>query len=181
MWRISHFADLSGQGLLAPARWHSGRRRIVYLADHPAAALLEVMVHLEVDPDELPDVFQLLAVDAPDDVAVERLDRATLHDNWVQTFSVTQRLGVDWLASGRSPLLQVPSALVPAAFNWLLNPLHKDAVRITIADVIQARFDPRLFGPSRPGETPAARAPRRRGRARSPRPSGGRGRRRKRT
>jgi RES domain-containing protein len=180
LWRISDFVDLSGQGgLLAPARWHSRQRRIVYLADHPASALLEVLVHLEVDADELPDVFQLLAVDAPDDMAFETLDRESLPDGWTQDFKVTGARGDDWLDAARTPLLQVPSAIVPAAFNWLLNPAHPDAARLAIADVVRAPFDPRLFRLVKPAETPPARAPRRRGRGRSPRPSGARGRRRK--
>lgn len=181
LWRISDFADLSGQGgLLADGRWHSRAHRIVYLADHPASALLEVLVHLEVDADELPDTFQLLAVDAPDDVPSETLDRAGLPDDWAQDFAATRRLGDGWLAAATSPLLQVPSAIVPATFNWLLNPLHPDAASVTIDAATRVWFDPRLFGPFKPVETPAAPAPRRRAPARSPHPSGGRGHRRKR-
>jgi RES domain-containing protein len=181
LWRISDFADLSGQGgLLAPARWHSGRNRVVYLADHPASALLEVLVHLEVDADELPDVFQLLAIDAPDEFAFEALERARLPENWARDFSVTGTIGDAWLKTARGPLLQVPSAIVPAAFNWLLNPLHPDAAAVRIGEVIRARFDPRLFGPLRSAGTPSAPAPRRRAPSRNPRPSGARGRRRKR-
>jgi RES domain-containing protein len=181
LWRISDFADLSGYGgLLADARWHSREHRIVYLADHPASALLEVLVHLEVDADELPDTFQLLAVEAPDDVPAETLDRARLPDDWTQDLAATRRLGDGWLEATTSPLLQVPSAIVPATFNWLLNPLHPAAVSVTIAAATRVRFDPRLFGPFKPAETPSAPAPRRRAPGRSPRPSGARGRRRKR-
>ena len=182
LWRISDFADLSGQGgLLAPARWHSRLSRIVYLADHPAAALLEVLVHLEVDADEFPDIFQLLAIDAPDDIAFEALDRARLPGNWAQDFSVTGSTGDDWLETARSALMQVPSAIVPAALNWLLNPAHPDAARVVIADVVRAPFDPRLFRVFKSAETPPAPAPRRRAPGRSPRPSGARGRRRRRS
>ena len=48
LWRISNYADLSGagDGLLAAGRWHTRGRRIVYLADHPASALLEMLVHM---------------------------------------------------------------------------------------------------------------------------------------
>jgi RES domain-containing protein len=182
LWRISDFADLSGYGgLLADARWHSRGHRIVYLADHPASALLEVLVHLEVDADELPDTFRLLAVNAPGDMPSETLDPAGLPDDWAQDFSATRRLGNDWLEAATSSLLQVPSAIVPASFNWLLNPLHPDAASVTIDAATRVRLDPRLFGPFKRAETPAAPAPGRRARGRSPRPSGGRGRRRKRT
>jgi RES domain-containing protein len=181
LWRISDFADLSGQGgLLTDGRWHSRRRRIVYFADHPASALLEVLVHLEVDADELPDIFQLLAIDAPDDIAFEALDPARLPENWLQDIAMTGSMGDDWLEAARSPLMQVPSAIVPASFNWLLNPAHPDATRVAIADVARAPFDPRLFRVVKSAGTPPAPVPRRRAPSRSPRPSGGRGRRRKR-
>lgn len=145
LWRISDFVDLSGQGgLLAAARWHSRGRRIVYLADHPASALLEVLVHLEVDAAELPDVLQLLAIDVPDDIAPESIESANLPADWKQHFSVTRALGDRWLREDGSALLRVPSAIVPAAFNFLLNPAHPDAASAKIAEIIHAPFDTRL-------------------------------------
>jgi RES domain-containing protein len=181
LWRISDFADLSGQGgLLAGARWHSRGRRIVYLADHPAAALIEVLVHLEVDAAELPDALQLLAVDAAEDIAAEAVRSDDLPAGWQQDSSFTRAVGDRWLAEGRTALLQVPSAVVPAAFNWLLNPSHADAARIEVADIIAASFDPRLARNARSAEKHPRRARARRGRGRSPRPSAGSGHRRSR-
>ena len=76
LWRISNHASLSGDGgLYASGRWHTRGRRVVYLADHPASALLEVMVHLEIDAEDLPTHYQLLGVDVPDDLASEERQR----------------------------------------------------------------------------------------------------------
>ncbi|AVT78400.1 hypothetical protein RPPS3_43380 [Rhodopseudomonas palustris] len=48
LWRISNYADLTGTGgLRASGRWHSRGRRIVYLADHPSSAVLEMLVHMD--------------------------------------------------------------------------------------------------------------------------------------
>jgi RES domain-containing protein len=146
LWRISDFVDLSGQGgLLASARWHSRGRRVVYLADHPASALLEVLVHLEVDPAELPDVFQLLAVDLPDGIASETVQPIELATGWTQDFAITRAAGDRWLAEGKTAILHVPSAIVPACFNCLLNPAHRDASEISIAEITRAPFDARLL------------------------------------
>ena len=69
LWRISNHADLSGEGgRVVGGRWHSRGRPVVYLAEHPALALVENIVHLEIDPDDLPDTYQLIEVDLPDDV-----------------------------------------------------------------------------------------------------------------
>ena len=47
LWRISNYLDLSGEGALGTSgRWHTEGRLVVYLADCPAGALLERIVHL---------------------------------------------------------------------------------------------------------------------------------------
>ena len=145
LWRISDFDDLSGQGgLLGPARWHSVTRPLVYLADHPASALLEVLVHLEVDREDLPASYQLLAVEIPDDIAFD--NAPVLTANWRADANETQRIGNQWLENGRMALLRVPSAIVPYGWNWLLNPRHSDVVKIRAAEVIRTTFDLHLFG-----------------------------------
>jgi RES domain-containing protein len=70
LWRISNYADLSGiGGLKAAGRWHSQGRQIVYLANHPASALLEMLVHM--DRDLNPPTYQLLRVVVPSELTVE--------------------------------------------------------------------------------------------------------------
>jgi RES domain-containing protein len=146
LWRISNHAGLSGDGgLLASARWHSRGKRIVYLADHPASALLEVIVHLEVKAENMPDGFQLLKIDSPDDLAVDEPDPAELPADWRGRVSLTQRIGDVWLNQGLTSLLRVPSAITPETNNYLLNPAHADVARIVITLAIRAAFDPRLI------------------------------------
>jgi RES domain-containing protein len=146
LWRISNHASLSGDGgLHASGRWHSRGRRVVYLADHPASALVEVMVHLEIDAEDLPRHYQLLGVEVPDDAAISALGENDLLDDWRQQIPFTRARGDDWLRTGASALLRVPSAIVPEATNYLLYPAHPDAARIGIASAIRAAFDPRLM------------------------------------
>jgi len=146
LWRISNYADLSGAGgLISSARWHSRGRKIVYLADHPASALLERLVHLEIDPGDIPNTYQLLAIEAPDHVAAETVKADDLPSNWRNNDNATRPIGDAWLQGRRTPLLRVPSAITPHAVNWLLNPEHPDASDVTIAEVIEAPFDRRLF------------------------------------
>ena len=130
----------------APARWHSRGKRIVYLADHPASALIETIVHFEVDRDQIPNQYQLLAVEVAEDTAFESVDVHNLPTDWPENLNTTRTLGDEWLDSNRTALLRVPSVIVPHASNWLLNPAHADAAKVTIAQVIRAPFDARLFG-----------------------------------
>jgi len=144
LWRISDHASLSGDGgVFFSARWHTRGRRVLYLADHPASALLEVIVHIEVDAEDLPSDYQLLGIDVPDDLAVHQLEQGELPADWKERVALNQKIGGVWLNEGLTALLRVPSAIVPEASNYLLNPLHPDAARIVIASAMPAAFDPR--------------------------------------
>ena len=146
LWRISAHADLSGEGgLVAAGRWHSRGRRIIYLTDHPASALVEILVHLEIDPEELPGSYQLLAIELPEGVPFESIRMEELATGWIDNVDLTRDLGDRWLRDNRTALLRVPSAVVPFAWNWILNPTHADAASARIAEIFQAQFDPRLF------------------------------------
>lgn len=146
LWRISNHADLTGAGgMLASARWHTAGKPIVYLAESPAGALLEVLIHLEIDEAHRPATYQLLKVEAEDSIAPDGIDIASLPANWAANEAETQAKGDAWLRSGATALLRVPSAIVPETSNWLLNPRHPDATRVRIAHVYKTPFDPRLF------------------------------------
>ncbi|MBR0757872.1 RES family NAD+ phosphorylase [Bradyrhizobium jicamae] len=143
LWRISNYADLSGiGGLRAAGRWHSQGRRIVYLADHASSALLEMLVHM--DRDLIPATYQLLRVVVPSDVTVEIVD-AELPTDWRSNAVMTRDIGDKWLDRATCALLRVPSAISGKGDNFLLNPAHQDAARITVAEIIRAPFDSRLL------------------------------------
>lgn len=146
LWRISNHASLSGDGgLHASGRWHSRGRRVVYLADHPASALIEIMVHLEIDAEDLPTHYQLLGVDVPDGVAAAHIEETELPPGWRGDVALTRARGDTWLSENAAALLRVPSAIVPESANYLLNPAHPDAARINIESALRAPFDPRLI------------------------------------
>ena len=145
LWRISNHQSLTGEGgLRYAARWHNAGRRIVYLAESPAGAFVEVLVHLELEEEELPQSYTLLRVTVPTNVATERI---TVPDGeaWKVDHHLSRQLGDAWLASGKTALAQVPSAILPNTTNLLLNPRHPDAVSIQIAESTRAQFDPRLL------------------------------------
>lgn len=146
LWRISNQANLSGLGgLYASARWHTGGQSIVYLAEHPAAAILEVLVHLEMNEEEWPSAYQLLKVEADDRLAHGQIDLSSLPNDWRTNELLTQSLGDDWLKRKESALLRVPSAITPETWNWLLNPRHEEAKNVFIVHMEQHLYDSRLF------------------------------------
>jgi RES domain-containing protein len=147
LWRISNHPDLQGKGgLRASARWHTKGREIVYCAETPTGALLEALVHLEVESVEaLPKRYQLLRIALPDEVLLEEAPLAALPSDWKRRTLLTRSIGDAWLAAGRSAALRVPSAVAPHAFNVLLNPhlLRGTGVRVTARN--RYPFDTRLF------------------------------------
>jgi RES domain-containing protein len=144
IWRISDYADLSGRGgVLAEGRWHERGTPVVYCADHPATAMLERLVHI--DPEEAPDRYTLLAIDAETSDTPVRIHADDLPGSWRDDPSVTRAIGTQFLTAARHLLLFVPSALVPHAWNVLLSPVHEDAANCRIAETFDHLFDPRLI------------------------------------
>lgn len=129
-------------GLRAPARWHYRGSPIVYLAESPAGALLETCVHTS--SNDIPPLFTLLAVKVGAQTSIESLETGILPSDWVDRVELTREIGSKWLNETRSSLLRVPSALVPATFNVLLNPLHPGAADVKIESVYEYPFDPRI-------------------------------------
>jgi len=144
LWRISPFHDLNGEGgLLFSARWHTAGLPVVYLAESPAGALLEICANTSAD--DLPPTFTLLKIKGPDIPAGE-MPVSDLPLGWVTAFEFTRGIGTEWLKGQRSALLCVPSALVPETSNYLLNPLHSDAGLFSIERSYEYPFDLRLKG-----------------------------------
>ena len=146
LWRISNHVALAGDGALrTPGRWHTRGRRVVDCAQNPAAALLEILIHFEIDIQNLPLRYRLLKIEAPDDAPIERVAVAQLPANWSERTEMTRALGDGWLTRGSAALLTVPSATVPETCNVLLNPAHVDAKRIVIVQTGDHAIDPRLL------------------------------------
>jgi len=146
VWRLCRrpYADLSGEGArLLGGRWNSPGRPVVYFAEHPALAALEVRVHLDLPFELLPSDFVLVRATVPDDLIGES-ERPL-----VQALSeiATVAAGDEWLAQGRIAAMRVPSVLLSYAWNILLNPRHPDAARVSIDSIEPFDFDPRLWQP----------------------------------
>ena len=141
VWRISNFADLSGEGgLLIEGRWHFRGIPIVYCTDHPSTALLEILVHAT--RYTVPDYYQLLEIEVPNDIETFA---PTIAMNWDRDADETRRIGARFIADGIFALMNVPSVIMPKARNFLLNPAHADAGQIRIVETYRYPFDSRLI------------------------------------
>ncbi|MBU1374991.1 MAG: RES family NAD+ phosphorylase [Alphaproteobacteria bacterium] len=131
---------LDGEGArLYGGRWNSPGRAMIYASASPSLPVLEVMVHLDLDPAYLPDDYHLLGIEVPDDAPMERLDEAPGDTD------ACAMLGDDFLRRGAALSLSVPSVVVPQDRNLLINPRHPAAAGLRIVTDAPFRFDPRLF------------------------------------
>ena len=137
---------LSGRGgLVTSGRWHTRGRRVVYTSGSLALAALEVLVH--VDRVALPRDLIQLDINVPDNLRIMRVEINELPPGWDShpASPTLQRRGDDWLRQGSTAVLQVPSAVIPDEFNFLLNPQHADARRIGVVSSRDFAYDPRFL------------------------------------
>lgn len=146
LWRISNYADLKGVGgQKTPGRWHNKGIPVVYLSESPALAMLEVLVHFELDPSEVPDSYQLLEVEYKGSKGINALPEIDLPEEWHREEGYTRLIGDEWLALMEGVLLKVPSAIVSHSYNYLLNPRHELAREFKIIQCNKHPFDQRLI------------------------------------
>ncbi len=109
-------------------------------------AVLETAAHI--DDSGLPLNRYLVEIDVPDNVwaQCEKVDIAKLPATWaaIPAGQASVKIGSDWLRSLRSPILLVPSVIVPEEWVSLLNPKHPDASKIS-ANVVRLFEYNRLF------------------------------------
>jgi len=86
-----------------------------------------------------------LKVEAADELSMQELSANDLSEQWTTDETETRTLGDKWLASKRTPLLRVPSAVAPETFNVLLNSAHEEAGRLRIISHREYPWDLRLI------------------------------------
>ena len=146
LWRVSNYATLDGTGgTYVSGRWHTKGQLVAYCSEDPSTALLETLVHIEIDAEDRPEIFQVLKIQSSQELSIERANVKRLNSDWRTNLAQTRLLGDEWLRSGRSLLLEVPSVLVPERRNFLINPLHPEMKKLRITARYSHPFDQRFF------------------------------------
>jgi RES domain-containing protein len=119
--------------------------RLARTAAHQSLAIIEYFVHL--DPVDAPRDLVMATMEIPDEVSRVRLPAKRLPANWraVPAPPETAALGDRFVREGRKAILIVPSAVVPAETNWLINPRHGDFEKIRVRAVEPFEYDSRFF------------------------------------
>lgn len=147
VWRLATTAHaaLDGEGArLYGSRWSPRGYRVVYAAATLSLAALERLVHTDTDLE--PPGLAAIPIDIHPATAIEPVDMSDLPWGWraYPPPAVLASIGERWLQAARTAVLSVPSAVIPAERNFLLNPAHPEFRRCTGGPPEPFTFDPRL-------------------------------------
>lgn len=147
LWRLvtARFAAsaFSGEGArLYGGRWNRKGVAMVYTAESQSLAMLEMLVQDE----PLRARYVMIPATLPGRLRIERIGPGQLPGDWRDPAArgQLQALGGDWIGRGSSAVLAVPSSVIPAETNYLLNPLHPAFARIEIGEPQEFITDLRL-------------------------------------
>ena len=147
-WRIDRPRRnaFSGEGARRfGGRWNSAGVAVVYLSEHQSLAALEIFVHMQ--PLISQEKYLAYFVEW-DEALMEELVTKKLPPDWRVSppGPATMKFGDQWVHEARSVILAVPSAIVPAERNFLLNPAHSKFRQLRQHKPVEFVFDPRLVG-----------------------------------
>lgn len=127
-----------------PARWNSKDTKVIYTADSKALACLENVVHR--NSRGLQKGFRQMNIAIPGEISMEEIKETDLKPGWKDFLQMhyTQSLGDAWVSAAKTAVLKVPSAIIPGDSNYLLNPSHKDFLKIKLLKTVTFDFDSRI-------------------------------------
>jgi RES domain-containing protein len=135
--------------LFAPGfsgRWNYDGEFVVYAGSNRSLCSLENMVH-KMGQGVMGARFTVMVLELPDEVGVTPITLRDLPADWNlgSNYSVTQPLGSRWYEAGQTLLLKVPSAVVPAENNFVINARHPDFAKVKIKAREPFQYDHRFL------------------------------------
>ena len=147
IFRVTHqkySTDLSGNGAAVNGgRWNEVGKPVLYAASSRSLAILETLVHLR-QPQPPPD-YRIMVLYVPDTVSLASITDRQLPSIWKADETYTQQIVSQWLMKNECLLLKVPSVIVKAEYNYLLNPAQEFFTEVQIIAIETIEFDPRFF------------------------------------
>lgn len=116
--------------------------RMVYASLAYEGAMLEQLAHTTTGRLPVSRIASRIVI--PEDCAVPVIDEIRYPD-W-QNAARSREIGAEWVESGRSVALKVPSFVAqPWGWNVILNPLHPDFARVSVAEAVDVVWDGRFL------------------------------------
>ena len=126
------------------ARWNYKGSFVIYTAQSRSLACLENLVHRSGEGNN--GLYRVMIIEVPDNLKVYGIDETNLKPGWqnFKNYRYCQNMGADWLSTGNSAILKVPSVLIKNEFNFIINTNHPDFKKIKLTGTEDFIFDQRL-------------------------------------
>lgn len=144
--RRKYIDDLTGTGAkIAGSRWNSRGVAVVYTAGHRSLAALELLVHVP-QKNQLSDMV-MATLSIPDEIEIKQVSSSALPASWhrIPPEYQNQAIGDEWIRHNKFCVLRVPSAIIRAEYNFLINPAHAEIRKIRIVAKEDFILDERLM------------------------------------
>lgn len=145
VYRIAHrnySKELIATGI--KGRWNSVGKKVIYCSESIPLAFLENMVRRQ--GVGFNNDFKIMLIDIPEVLAINTILPIDLKDGWrdFTDYSKCQPLGNQWYDENAFCILKVPSAVLPDAYNYVLNTIHQDFKKIKLIGVTDLAPDKRI-------------------------------------
>ena len=151
-WRIVRKKRLpdafTGEGArLGGGRWNHVWTPVVYVSETLSLAALELFIHFTRKDIKLSKSLIAIPIEIPDSLKIMEISIKELKADWRMSppSNSTKDIGTEWEQKGISPILRVPSAVIPHEFNLVLNPKHSDFIMIKIGKEQSFMLDERMW------------------------------------
>ncbi len=137
-------SDLTGEGArLFGARWNHIGTACLYTAESRALAVLEYTVNVNIAV--IPRALSMATFEIPD-TGIQVLAQADLPGNWKESPAPasTKDFGTSLLQAAATPIIKIPSTVIPEEFNYLLNPSHAGSRDFRLLEVRDFVYDVRI-------------------------------------
>jgi RES domain-containing protein len=148
-WRLTRKAHLNeplaGEGARRyGGRWYHAGTPVVYSSESLSLAVLEYLVNLPIN--DLPADLVSIKFEFPEDLSHTIVRISDLPANW-RSYPAIEELkdiGSDWVRAAKTPILSVPSVIIPGERNYVINPAHPESKRIDVVTAESFGLDSRL-------------------------------------
>jgi RES domain-containing protein len=125
-------------------RWNSKGNKVVYCAESISLAFLENMIRRKgvgFNHD-----FKIMFIEVPSNTKIAIINVEDLEKDWRDSdnYSKCQVVGDKWYNENISLSIKVPSAVLPEAFNYVINTAHKDYKKVKLLEVTDLIPDERI-------------------------------------
>jgi RES domain-containing protein len=130
----------------AAGRWNFDDEYVLYTGASRSLATLERLAHANTS--KLAGDYEMMIISIPNgrgfyhEIRIEDLP-GVWRFNFV--YSELQKIGSDWYTKLLSPVLKVPSAVIPREYNYILNSTHPDFSKISLNPNEEYFWDARLI------------------------------------